>query len=95
VRFAAVNKHAKIRDENRPHDMTIDIVTHLARLPGEQAPPSVGYLSRSWGVNLLSQQCGCFKQCTLGWVYLVVKLTDSCLKERNHPVHPFARSRRT
>ena len=95
MRFAALNERAEIRDEYRPCDMSIDIVTHLARLPGQQAPPSVGMLSRSWRINLLSQQCGCFKQCTLGWVYLVVKLTNSCLKERNHPVHPFARSRRT
>jgi len=34
----------------------INIVTHLARLPGQQAPPSVGNLSRSRRINLLSQQ---------------------------------------
>jgi hypothetical protein len=28
-------------------------------------------------------------------VFLVVKLTDSCIKERNYPAHPFARSRRS
>ena len=28
-------------------------------------------------------------------MYLVVKLTSSRLKERDQPVHPFARSRRT
>ena len=95
MRFAALNERAKIRDEDRPCDMTINIVTHLARLPGQQASPSVGNPSRSWRLDLLSQQCGCFKQCVLCRVCLVVKLTNSCLKERNHPVHPFARSRRT
>jgi hypothetical protein len=56
VRFAALNECAEIRDEYRPCDMTINIVTHLARLPGQQAPPSVGALSRSRRLNLLSQQ---------------------------------------
>jgi hypothetical protein len=27
-------------------------------------------------------------------MFLAVKLTHSCFKERNHPVHPFARPRR-
>jgi hypothetical protein len=56
VRFAALNERAEIRDEDRPCDVTINIVTHLARLPGQQAPPSVGNLSRGWWMNLLSQQ---------------------------------------
>jgi hypothetical protein len=34
VRFAALNKRAKIRNEYRPRDMTINVVMHLARLPG-------------------------------------------------------------
>jgi hypothetical protein len=35
VRFAAVNERAEIRDGYRPCDMTINIVTHPARLPGQ------------------------------------------------------------
>ena len=35
MRFAALDERAEIRDEYRPCDMTINIVTHLARLPGE------------------------------------------------------------
>jgi hypothetical protein len=56
VRFAALNERAKIRDKDRPCDMTINIVTHLARLPGQQTPPSVGDHSRRRWINLLSQQ---------------------------------------
>ena len=95
MRLTALNERAEIRDEYRPCDVTINIVAHLARLPGQQAAPSVGYLSRSWRINLLTQQCGCFQQFTLGWVYLALKLVNGCLKERNHPVHPFLRSHRT
>jgi hypothetical protein len=56
VRFAALNERAEMRDENRLCDMTIDIVTHFAPLPGQQAATSVGCLSRSCRINLLSQQ---------------------------------------
>ncbi len=56
VRWAALNERADIRDENRLCDMTIDIVTHLARLPGQQALSSVWRLLRGWGIDLLSQQ---------------------------------------
>jgi hypothetical protein len=56
VRFAALKECAEIRNEYRPCDMTINIVTHLAYLPRQQAPPSVGNLSRSMRIDLLSQQ---------------------------------------
>jgi hypothetical protein len=56
VRFAALNERAEIRDEYRPCDMTINEVTHLARLPGQQALASARNLSRGWRMNLLSQQ---------------------------------------
>jgi hypothetical protein len=75
MRFAELNKRAEFRDRHRPCDTTIDVVTHLARLPGGQAPSSVWSRLRNFGNNLLTQQRGCFKQRTLGWVYLVVKLT--------------------
>ena len=61
MRFAALNERAEIRDQDRRCDMTINIVTHLARLPGQQAPSSVGTVSRCWWMNLSSQQEGCFK----------------------------------
>jgi hypothetical protein len=35
VRFAPPNERTEIRDEYRPFDVTIDIVKHLARLPGQ------------------------------------------------------------
>lgn len=54
MRFATLKERAEIGDEYRPCDMTINIVTHLARLPGQQAPSSVGNLSRSWRFYLLS-----------------------------------------
>jgi len=90
MRFAALNQRAQIRDENRPCDMTINVVTYLARLPSQQAPSLFANLSRGRRINLPSQQRGCFKQRTLGRVCLAVKLTCSCLEERNDPVHPRA-----
>jgi len=69
--------------------MTIDIVTHFARLPGEQAPPAGADHPHHGWVNLLSQQ-GCnLEQDTLGWVCLVVELTNRFLEERDRPVHQF------
>ena len=56
MRWAALNERAEIRDENRLCDMTIDIVTHLARLPGQPGLSSVWRLLRGWGIDLLSQQ---------------------------------------
>jgi len=56
MRFAAPNERAEIRDEDRPCDMTVNIVTHLARLPRQQALSSVGDLSRGWWMNLAPQQ---------------------------------------
>jgi len=46
-------------------------------------------------MNLLPQQRRCFDERNHGCVFLIVKLTHGCLKERNHPVHPCARSHRT
>jgi hypothetical protein len=56
MRCAALNQRAEIRDEDRPCDMNINIVTHLARLPGQQALSFVGDLSRGWWMNLAPQQ---------------------------------------
>jgi len=89
VRLAALNKRAKIRNEYRPGDMTINVVMYLVRLPGEQAPT----LSRLPWINLLPQQRGRFKQGTVRRVLGVVKLTNSRIKQLHHPVHPLARSR--
>jgi hypothetical protein len=46
-------------------------------------------------MNLLPQQRGRFEQRTVRRVLYIVKLTNSCLKELHHPVHPLARSLRT
>ena len=77
MRFAALEERAEIGDKYRLYDMSINIITHLARLPGQQASPSVRTLSCDGRINLPSQQGGCFKQCPLSRVDLVVKLTDS------------------
>lgn len=93
--FAALNERAEIRYKHRPCDMTVNIVTYLASLPEQQVPPPVGNLSRSGCIDLLLQQQSSFKQCALGRMYLVVKLTNGCLKKKNDPEHPFARFCRT
>ena len=46
VRTAAQNERAEIGDEDRPGDMSVNIVAHLARLPGQQASPCVWNISR-------------------------------------------------
>jgi len=56
VRFAAIDECAKIGDEHRSGDMTIDIVTYLVRLPGEQSLTAIWSLLRGWWIDLLSQQ---------------------------------------
>jgi hypothetical protein len=56
MRFTALKERAEVRDEDRPCDVTINIVMHLACLPGQQATAPVGNFSRSWRINLLSQQ---------------------------------------
>jgi hypothetical protein len=60
VRFAELNERAQIRDKYRACNVTIDISTHLARLPGAQAPFPVWNRSRKVGINLVTQQRGCF-----------------------------------
>jgi len=56
VRWAALNQRAEIRDKDGPCDMTIDIVTHLARLPGQQALSCVRRFLQGRRTDLLSQQ---------------------------------------
>ena len=56
MRFAALKERAEIGDEYRLCDVTINIITHLARLPGQQASSFVGNLSRSWRFYLLPKQ---------------------------------------
>jgi hypothetical protein len=56
MRCAALNQRAEIRDEDRRCDMTINIIAHLACLPGQQALPSVGDLSCGWWMKLAPQQ---------------------------------------
>jgi hypothetical protein len=94
MRFAELKERAELRDKHRTCDMTIDIGTHFARLPGEQAPSSVWSRSCDFGINLLTQQRGCFKYRAVNRLF-VMKLTSSRIEQRDYVVHPFARSRRT
>ena len=59
MRFAELHKRAKIRDKYWTCDMTINMRTHLPRLPGAQSPPSVWRRLSYFGINLLPQQRGC------------------------------------
>jgi hypothetical protein len=56
VPFAALNECAEIRNEDPPCDMTINVIAHLARLPGQQAPCFIWSLLRGREIDLLSQQ---------------------------------------
>ena len=94
MRFAESNKGAEIRDKYRTADMTINIGTHFASLPGAQAPCSVWRGLREFGINLLAQQRGGFKYRAVNCLF-VIQLTNRRIEERNHVVHPFMRLSRT
>jgi hypothetical protein len=89
MRFAELHKRAKIRDKYRACDMTINIGTHFACLPGAQAPSSVWSRLRDFGINLLPQQRGGFKYRAVNRLF-VIQLTDSRIEQRDDVVHPFA-----
>jgi hypothetical protein len=89
MRFAQMNKLAEFRDKHRTCDMTINVVTHFARLPRAQAPPSAWSRSRGFGIDLLAQQRGCLNYRAVNCL-LVIYLTHSRIEQRDYVVHPFA-----
>ena len=90
MRFATLNERAEFPNQNGACNMSVNIILNLSRLPSEQAAPSIVSLCRDLRINLLSQQCGCFKQDSLGGMLLVLKLPNGHIKQANDPVHPFA-----
>jgi hypothetical protein len=94
MRFAESNKDAEIRDKYRTYDMTINMSTHFARLPGAQAPFYVWSRFRDFGINLLAQQRSGFKYRAMNRL-IVIQLTDSRIKQRDYVVDPFMRLCRT
>jgi hypothetical protein len=89
MRFTELHKRAKIRDKYWTFDMTINISTHFACLPGAQTPFSVWSCVRGFGINLLPQQRGGFKYRAVNRLF-VIQLTDSRIEQRDYVVHPFA-----
>jgi hypothetical protein len=89
MRFAESNMCAEIRDKYLTRDMTINIGTHFACLPSEQAPSHVWGRSRDFGINLLAQQRGGSKYRAMNRLF-VIQLTDSGIEQRDYLVHPFA-----
>ena len=77
MRFAELDYRAEICDEYSLCNMAINVVTHLARLPYQQAALAIGNFSSGFRIDLPSQQRRCFEECTVGWVLLVGKLTHS------------------
>jgi hypothetical protein len=94
MRFAESHEGAEIRDEYRCCDMTINIVTHFARLPAAQAPTSLRNRLREFGISLPPQQRGCFKYRAVNRLF-AIKLTNSRIEQRDYVLHPFAWRRRT
>jgi hypothetical protein len=92
--FAELDKLAEIRDEYRSCDMTINISTHFARPPSAQASFTVWSGLRNLWVNLLAQQRGCFENRSVDFL-LVIKLTNSRIKQRDHMAQPLMRPCRT
>jgi hypothetical protein len=88
MRFAELNKGAEFRDKHRTCDMSFNVGTHFARLPGEQAPSTFSCPSRDFGMDLLTQQRGCSKYRAV-YCLFVVKLTSSRIEQRDYVVHPF------
>jgi hypothetical protein len=89
MRFAELNKRAEVRDKYRTCDMTINIRTHFARLPGAQVPSSVWSRLRDFGINLLPHQPGGFKYRAVSRLF-AIKLTNSRIEQRDYVVHPLA-----
>jgi hypothetical protein len=89
MRFAELHKRAKIRDKYWTFDMTINISTDFACLPGAQTPFSVWSCLRGFGINLLPQQRGGLKYRAVNRLF-VIQLTDSRIEQRDYVVHPFA-----
>jgi hypothetical protein len=89
MRFAKLHKRAEIGDRYRICDMTINIGTHFACLPSEQAPSYVWGRLRDFGINLLPQQRGGFKYSAVNRLS-VIKLTSGGIEQRDYAVHPFA-----
>jgi hypothetical protein len=94
MRFAELHKRAKIRDKYWTCDLTINICTHFACLPGAQAPSYVWSRWHDFGINLPSQQGGCFQYRVVNRLF-AIKLTNSRIEQRDYVVHPFARPCRT
>jgi hypothetical protein len=83
-----LNERAEIRDAERPCEVPFNMVTHFARLPGEQAPSTFSCPSRDFGIDLLTQQRGCSKYRAV-YCLLAIKLTSSRIEQRDYVVHPF------
>jgi hypothetical protein len=90
MRFAELNERAEIRNKHRTGDLTVNIGTYFARLPGAQALSSLRSRLRDCGVKLVAQQRSSLKYLALNRLF-VNKLTSGCIEQRDYAVHPFMR----
>jgi hypothetical protein len=70
--------------------VTIDIGAHFTRVSARQAASSGWNLFREFGINLRTQQRGCFEYRAVSCLF-VIKLTSSRIEERDNAAHPFVR----
>ena len=69
-------------------EVTIDMLTHLSHLPGEQSLSSGRRLGHSLRIDLLAQQRSGFKNHALSWLF-GLQLTSSRVEQDEHSMHPF------
>jgi hypothetical protein len=75
------DERAELCDDNRTRDMTIDVVAHLARLPGEQVSFPARNLMPDSRIDLLSQQRRDPQYRGLGRLFLIGKLTNRRIQQ--------------
>lgn len=88
--FAEINERAEIGDKYPIRDVIINIGAHFARLPAWQADLADRSLLREFKSSRLTQQRGCLEYCAASCLF-VIKLTSSCIEERNNAAHPVGR----
>jgi hypothetical protein len=71
--------------------MTVDIVTHLAYLPGEQSSAPVRQILRGFRIDLLPQKRGGYEYRAVGDLLAGLKLTNSLVQQGQYMAHALAR----
>jgi hypothetical protein len=86
IPFAELNERTQIRHSYPIRDMTINVGTHSARVPGGQAALSGESPWRELGVDLHTQQRNCIEYRAVSHL-LLIDLICSRIEERHYLAH--------